>query len=98
MGIGTGTWLSKILLNLIFFLHIDVIRRTLPEGVELNIHEHTEAHFEARWIPDPFLNAVQEELDEMESLRQMGELYESFGRKRALVKYQFQSEVIKEML
>ena len=30
---------------------IDILRRTLPEGVELNVHQHQEEHYEARYIP-----------------------------------------------
>ena len=43
----------------------DILRRTIPEGVELNIHEHTEEHYEARFIPDPFLIGIKTELKEM---------------------------------
>ena len=30
---------------------IDILRRTLPEGVELSVHQHQEEHYEARFIP-----------------------------------------------
>ena len=50
-------------------IFIDVLRRTLPEGVDLSFHEHTTEHFEARFIPDPFLNSVKKELEEMEAER-----------------------------
>ena len=30
---------------------IDILRRTLPEGVELNVHQHQDEHYEARYIP-----------------------------------------------
>jgi hypothetical protein len=30
---------------------IDILRRTLPEGVELSVHQHQEEHYEARYIP-----------------------------------------------
>ena len=29
---------------------IDIIRKTLPEGVELSVHEHKEEHREARYV------------------------------------------------
>lgn len=40
----------------------DYIRTCLPQGVYLSIHEHTQEHYEKRWIPDPFLNAIRTEL------------------------------------
>ena len=60
-------------------------------------------------IKDLLSSVVKEELDETmvgrklchhccSALNHIGELYESFVRKRALVKYQPQSEVIKVML
>jgi len=48
---------------------IDILRRTIPEGVDLSFHEHTAEHFEARFIPDPFLNSVKKELEEIEAER-----------------------------
>ena len=50
-------------------LLIDLLRRTLPEGVELSVHEHTEEHYEARFIPDPFISGLKEELRQMEDER-----------------------------
>lgn len=41
---------------------LDNIRTCLPEGVSLSVHEHTQEHYEERWIPDPFINAIREEL------------------------------------
>ena len=35
---------------------IDILRRTLPEGVELNVHQHQEEHYEARYIPGEGIN------------------------------------------
>jgi len=49
---------------------VDIIRRTLPEGVQLSIHEHTEEHYEDRFIQDPFLNSMKMELNEMYKKRQ----------------------------
>merc|ERR1711862_968958 len=46
---------------------IDILRRTIPEGVELNVHPHQEEHYEARFIPDPFINGIKKELSEMEA-------------------------------
>lgn len=48
---------------------IDILRRTLPEGVELSVHEHLQEHFEARYIPDPFILGLHAELDEIEKRR-----------------------------
>merc|ERR1712008_534952 len=45
---------------------IDILRRTLPEGVELNVLQHQEEHYEARYIPDPFISGITQELAEME--------------------------------
>ena len=50
-------------------LLIDLLRRTIPEGVELSVHEHTEDHYEARFIPDPFILGLKEELKTMEEER-----------------------------
>ena len=50
-------------------LLIDLLRRTLPEGVDLSVHEHTEDHYEARFIPDPFITGLKEELRQMEEER-----------------------------
>ena len=46
----------------------------------------------------PQRRSVPNVLEDVETMRRLGELYESFDRKRALVKYQSQSEVIKVML
>ena len=45
---------------------IDILRRTIPEGVELSVHKHEEEHYEARFIPDPFISGIRQELSEME--------------------------------
>ena len=45
---------------------LDVLRRTLPEGVSLSVHDHEVQHYEARFIPDPFIIGLQNELDSME--------------------------------
>merc|ERR1712083_1284323 len=45
---------------------IDILRRTLPEGVELSVHQHQEEHYEARFIPDPFISGITQELADME--------------------------------
>ncbi|TRY78673.1 hypothetical protein TCAL_11597 [Tigriopus californicus] len=44
----------------------DILRITLPEGVNLSVHEHTEEDFEARYIPDAFVNTIKTELAELE--------------------------------
>jgi len=49
---------------------IDIIRKTLPEGVELSVHEHKEEHREARFIPDPFIEGLQSELNEITARKQ----------------------------
>merc|ERR1711997_1257874 len=46
---------------------IDILRRTIPEGVELSVHKHEEEHYEARFIPDPFISGIRQELSEMEA-------------------------------
>lgn len=47
-------------------LLLDIIHRTIPEGVELKVHEHEAEHHEARFIPDPFIDGLKKELNEME--------------------------------
>jgi len=42
---------------------IDTIRQVLPEGVTLNVHEHTRDMEEERWISDPFIDSLRTELD-----------------------------------
>jgi len=42
---------------------IDTIRIALPEGVILNVHEHTREMAEERWIADPFIDSLRTELD-----------------------------------
>jgi len=44
----------------------DTIRAALPEGVQLSLHPHTQEHYEARFIPDPFINSIRSELAEGE--------------------------------
>jgi len=44
----------------------DSIRAALPEGVQLSMHPHTQEHYEARFIPDPFINSIRSELAEGE--------------------------------
>jgi len=41
---------------------IDNIRTTLPEGVQLSVHKHLQEHYEERFIPDPFINSIRDEL------------------------------------
>ena len=48
---------------------VDILRRTLPEGVELSVHEHRNEHFEARFIPDPFIEGIRKEIQEYEDKR-----------------------------
>ena len=48
---------------------IDILRRTIPEGVDLSVHKHEEEHYEARFIPDPFITGLKEELRQMEEER-----------------------------
>jgi len=45
-------------------LLLDTVRAILPEGVQLSIHEHQQEHFEERFIPDPFINSIRQELEE----------------------------------
>lgn len=49
---------------------IDIVRKTLPEGVRLSIHEHNNEHSEARYIPDPFIDGLRTELHELHSKKQ----------------------------
>lgn len=49
---------------------IDVVRKTLPEGVRLSVHEHQTEHKEARFIPDPFIEELQRELNQLEAKKQ----------------------------
>lgn len=46
---------------------IDILRKTLPEGVKLSVHEHKPEHYEARFIPDPFIDGLRSELSEMDT-------------------------------
>lgn len=41
---------------------IDTIRAALPQSVELAFHEHQVEFEEERWIPDPFINSLRDEL------------------------------------
>lgn len=41
-----------------------LLRHTIPEGVRLSVHEHEEEHFEARFIPDPFIDGIKKEISE----------------------------------
>ena len=43
-----------------------MLATTLPPGVSLSVHEHLEEHYEARHIPDPFVEGLKEELSSME--------------------------------
>jgi len=43
---------------------IYLLRHTIPEGVRLSVHEHEEEHFEARFIPDPFIEGIKKEIAE----------------------------------
>merc|ERR1712066_156820 len=48
---------------------LDVLRKTLPEGVSLSVHKHERKHYEARFIPDPLISSVEEELETIEKER-----------------------------
>merc|ERR1712029_146280 len=48
---------------------LDVLRKTLPEGVSLSVHKHSNEHYEARYIPDPLIQGVTQELEEIEAAR-----------------------------
>merc|ERR1719397_932390 len=43
---------------------IDTIRIALPEGVTLSVHEYSRDMEEARWVADPFIDSLRNELDE----------------------------------
>ena len=45
---------------------LDLLRKTCPEGVTLSVHEHLDDHYEARFIPDPFIQTLKSELKEFE--------------------------------
>ena len=49
---------------------VDILRKTIPEGVALSVHEHKEEHFEARYIPDPFIEGLKAELKVFEEQKQ----------------------------
>lgn len=49
---------------------IDVVRKTLPQGVRLSVHEHKTEHKEARFIPDPFIEELQRELNLLDAKKQ----------------------------
>ncbi|OWR41585.1 large ribosomal subunit protein mL48 [Danaus plexippus] len=42
-----------------------VSRALLPEGCTLNVHEHTQAHDEIRYVPDNDLIELKQQLEEM---------------------------------
>ena len=57
-------------------LLLDILRISLPEGVDISVHEHLDAeHFEARYIPDPFVEGLKTQLSEIEDKKEdeMGE-------------------------
>ncbi len=43
-------------------LLLTLLQQSLPEGVQLSVHEHAEEHYEARFIPDPFLDHIKKEI------------------------------------
>ena len=47
----------------------DLLRKSCPEGVRLSVHEHNEDHYEARFIPDPFISTLKAEMKEFEAKR-----------------------------
>jgi len=49
---------------------IDIIRKTLPEGVQLSIHENKDENQEARYIPDPFIDTLKSEIKELTTKKQ----------------------------
>ncbi len=63
-------------------LLLDLLRASLPEGVELKVLAHEEAHAEARYIPDPFVEGLKRELTEIEE-KKAEEMEESAVKKEA---------------
>jgi hypothetical protein len=59
---------------------LSVIRQTLPEGVRLSVHEHLEEHYEARYIPDPFLEGIKKEMGDYHE--KMADYYDESSRTR----------------
>ena len=59
-----------------------MLRASLPEGVQLSVHPHTEEHYEARYIPDPFVEGLKRELSEIEEAKE--EAREESAVKRAV--------------
>jgi len=43
-------------------LLLDTVRRALPEGVTMTIHEHTVEMAEERWISDPFIDSLRSQI------------------------------------
>ena len=41
-----------------------LILPALPEGVSLSVHEHERDMEEQRWVADPFIDSLRNELDE----------------------------------
>ena len=61
---------------------MDVARRTLPEGVTLDVREHTKEAYEARFIPDPFIEGLKKELREYDERRRQ-EIIDKMDKKDA---------------
>ena len=45
-------------------IHSHFLLAALPEGVSLSIHEHEREMEEERWVADPFIDSLRNELDE----------------------------------
>jgi len=61
---------------------IDIIRKTLPEGVQLSIHEHDTSHSEARYIPDPLIDGLRAQVTQYETKKQLA-IAEALAEKAA---------------
>jgi len=52
-------------------LLLDTIRRGLPEGVTLSLHEHQVEMAEARWIADPFIDSLRAEISASKDTKEL---------------------------
>ena len=67
---------------------LDKLKTSLLEGVQLSVHQHEDQHYEARHIPDPFVEGLKEELKTIADSREgeIEEKKEKAAKKEAIKK------------